>query len=79
MISAAGGFLITALAAWLGFGYWSLAIGPAFTAAIVLLAAWKVTGWMPGKPVLRVERDIFTFGANSHRLQHRQLLLAQSR
>ncbi|WFU07228.1 lipopolysaccharide biosynthesis protein (plasmid) [Rhizobium sp. CB3171] len=64
VISAAAGFLATALAAWKGFGYWSLAIGPAITAAVTLLAAWWTTRWLPGKPVLRVDGDIISFGAN---------------
>lgn len=64
VISAAAGFVATAFAAWQGLGYWSLAIGPAVTAAVTLLAAWWTTRWLPGRPVLRVDGDIISFGAN---------------
>jgi PST family polysaccharide transporter len=64
VIAAAAGFLVTALAAYEGLGYWSLAIGPAVSAAVALLAAWWATGLLPGRPVFRVERDIISFGAN---------------
>jgi O-antigen/teichoic acid export membrane protein len=62
--STVGGFAVTAIAAYWGFGYWSLAIGPAVAVAIVLLSAWLSTGWMPGRPTLRVDREIISFGAN---------------
>jgi O-antigen/teichoic acid export membrane protein len=64
VLSAAAGFIVTALAAYLGLGYWSLTIGPVVSVAVVLFAAWWVTGWLPGRPVFRVEKDLLSFGAN---------------
>lgn len=62
--AAVVGLTVTAAAAYFGMGYWSLVIGPAASAAIVLLAAWCATRWMPGRPNLRIDRDIISFGAN---------------
>lgn len=62
--AAVVGLLVTAAAAWLGMGYWSLVIGPAASAAVALLAAWWATRWMPGRPEFRIDRDIIAFGAN---------------
>lgn len=64
VISAAAGFLVTALTAYMGMSYWSLAIGTATTAGVALFSAWWATGWLPGRPSFRVERDIISFGAN---------------
>ncbi len=58
------GLAVTALAAYFGLGYWSLVIGPAASAAVVLLAAWWATGWVPGRPSIAIDRDIISFGAN---------------
>ncbi|ASY65353.1 GumJ protein (plasmid) [Sinorhizobium sojae CCBAU 05684] len=62
--AAVVGLLVTAVAAWLGMGYWSLVIGPAASAAVALLAAWLSTRWIPGRPEFRIDRDIISFGAN---------------
>jgi O-antigen/teichoic acid export membrane protein len=62
--AAVVGLLVTAAAAWLGMGYWSLVIGPAASAAVALLAAWWATRWVPGRPEFRIDRDIISFGAN---------------
>ncbi|WP_026616978.1 lipopolysaccharide biosynthesis protein [Ensifer aridi] len=62
--AAVVGLLVTAAAAYLGMGYWSLVIGPAASAAVALLAAWWATRWMPGRPDVRIDRDIISFGAN---------------
>jgi len=64
VISTIGGFAVTAFAAYMGLGYWSLAIGPAIAVTIVLLSAWVTTRWMPGRPTLRIDGDIISFGAN---------------
>ena len=64
VISALAGFAATAIAAYGGLGYWSLALGPAVAAAVALVDAWWSTGWLPGSPTLRVDRDIISFGAN---------------
>ncbi|MDK1493482.1 lipopolysaccharide biosynthesis protein [Sinorhizobium sp. 7-81] len=62
--AAVVGLLVTATAAYLGMGYWSLVIGPAASAAVALLAAWWTTRWMPGRPAFAIDRDIISFGAN---------------
>ncbi|SCB27355.1 lipopolysaccharide biosynthesis protein [Rhizobium hainanense] len=62
--SAFAGLVITAAAAYWGFGYWSLVLGPAVSAVIVLILAWQVTRWMPGRPELNIDREIVSFGAN---------------
>jgi PST family polysaccharide transporter len=64
VISALAGFLVTAVAAYGGLGYWSLALGPAVSAGIALLAAWWSTGWLPGRPTFAIDREIISFGAN---------------
>ncbi|MCA1404290.1 lipopolysaccharide biosynthesis protein [Ensifer sp. IC3342] len=62
--AAVVGLLVTAGAAYLGLGYWSLVIGPAASAAVALMAAWWATRWMPGRPAFAIDRDIISFGAN---------------
>jgi PST family polysaccharide transporter len=62
--SAVAGFAVAATAAWSGFGYWSLLIGSAASAAVSLAGAWLCSRWTPGRPDFRVERDIISFGAN---------------
>lgn len=64
IISAAAGFLATIIAAYMGLGYWSLALSGPTTAILTLVLAWWTTGWLPDKPVLKVDRDIISFGAN---------------
>jgi PST family polysaccharide transporter len=62
--SAVIGFCVAAAAAWRGFGYWSLLIGSAASAAVSLAGAWRCSRWTPGRPDFRIDRDIFSFGAN---------------
>ncbi|MEK1891394.1 MAG: lipopolysaccharide biosynthesis protein [Phyllobacterium sp.] len=64
VITAIAGFLAAAAAAYAGMGYWSLVLGPAASAAVALLAAWRVARWRPDKPVLGIDSDIMSFGAN---------------
>jgi O-antigen/teichoic acid export membrane protein len=64
MMTAAAGLLTTAVAAYVGLGYWSLVIGPAVSAVIALVAAWLATQWMPSRPELKVDAEILSFGAN---------------
>ncbi|TGR60231.1 lipopolysaccharide biosynthesis protein, partial [bacterium M00.F.Ca.ET.194.01.1.1] len=63
-ITAAVGLLATATAAYWGFGYWSLVLGPAVSAVVALVAGWLVTRWTPSWPNLKIDGDIFRFGAN---------------
>jgi O-antigen/teichoic acid export membrane protein len=63
-ITAAIGLLATATAAYWGLGYWSLVLGPAVSAVVALAAGWLVTRWTPSRPNLKIDRDIFRFGAN---------------
>lgn len=51
-------------AAYVGLGYWSLVIGPAAGAVVTLAGAWLATRWKPGRPSIKVEREILSFGAN---------------
>lgn len=51
-------------AAYAGLGYWSLVIGPAAGAVVTLAGAWLATRWKPGRPSIKVEREILSFGAN---------------
>lgn len=62
--TSAAGLAAAIAAAYAGLGYWSLVIGPAVGAAVTLLGAWLATGWTPGRPDLKVEREILSFGAN---------------
>lgn len=62
--TSAAGLVAAIAAAYAGLGYWSLVIGPAVGAAVTLLGAWLATGWTPGRPNLKVERAILSFGAN---------------
>lgn len=62
--TSAAGPVAAIAAAYAGLGYWSLVIGPAVGAAVTLLGAWLATGWTPGRPDLKVEREILSFGAN---------------
>jgi O-antigen/teichoic acid export membrane protein len=64
VVTAIAGFGTAAFAAYAGMGYWSLVLGPAASAAVGLLAAWRVARFRPDKPVLRIDRDIMSFGAN---------------
>ncbi|MGG7517680.1 lipopolysaccharide biosynthesis protein [Allorhizobium undicola] len=64
VLSGAIGLIVTAVCAYLGLRYWSLAIGPIAAAAVVLAASWWTTRWMPGSPTLRADKDIISFGAN---------------
>lgn len=64
MATVLSGFLATAGAAYAGMGYWSLVLGPIVSAAVALGAAWRVVRWKPDRPVLRIDADIMSFGAN---------------
>jgi PST family polysaccharide transporter len=64
VLGALAGFIASVWAAYLGLGYWSLVIGTAATAAVMLAAGWRAARWVPGKPDFRIDRDIFSFGAN---------------
>jgi O-antigen/teichoic acid export membrane protein len=64
VVTALAGFLTAAGAAYAGMGYWSLVLGPAASAAVGLIAAWRVARWKPGRPELRIDPDIMSFGAN---------------
>ncbi|RCS22209.1 lipopolysaccharide biosynthesis protein [Phyllobacterium salinisoli] len=64
VITAVAGLLAVIAAAYAGMGYWSLVIGPAVSAVVALLAAWRAAGWTPNRPELAVDRDIISFGAN---------------
>ncbi len=64
VITAVAGLVATIAAAMAGLGYWSLVIGPAVSALVALVAAWRVARWRPGKPSFRIDREILSFGAN---------------
>jgi O-antigen/teichoic acid export membrane protein len=64
VITAVAGLLTTIAAAYAGLGYWSLVLGPAISALVALLAAWRVARWTPDRPELRLDREILSFGAN---------------
>lgn len=64
VITAVTGLLATIAAAYAGLGYWSLVIGPAVSALVALVAAWRVARWRPDKPSFRIDREILSFGAN---------------
>lgn len=64
VMAALGGLVATIAAAYAGLGYWSLVIGPAVSAIVTLAAAWRTARWTPGKPELRIDREILSFGAN---------------
>lgn len=64
VITAVAGLVATVAAALAGLGYWSLVIGPAVSALVALVAAWRVAQWQPGKPSFRIDREILSFGAN---------------
>lgn len=64
VITAVAGLLATVAAAYAGLGYWSLVIGPAVSALVALVAAWRVARWRPDKPSFRIDREILSFGAN---------------
>lgn len=59
------GFLATALAAWLGLGYWSLMLTPVIVTLVMVGGAWKLCGWRPTRPRWgKLDREIAAFGAN---------------
>lgn len=64
VVTALAGLVAAIAAAYAGLGYWALVIGPAVGAIVTLLGAWLATRWKPGRPNLRVEREILSFGAN---------------
>lgn len=64
VLTGVAGLAAAIAAAYAGFGYWSLVIGPAVGALVTLLAAWMATRWLPGRPNIKVDRDILSFGAN---------------
>lgn len=64
VLVAALGLVAAVAAALLGFGYWSLVLGTTVSAATALLAAWLATRWVPGRPDLRLDPQILSFGAN---------------
>lgn len=64
VLTGVAGLIAAIAAAYGGLGYWSLIVGPAVGALVTLLAAWCSTGWLPGRPDIRVDRDILSFGAN---------------
>ena len=64
VLTAVAGLVAAVAAAYAGLGYWSLVIGPAVGAVVTLLCAWWATRWQPGRPDVKVDREILTFGAN---------------
>ncbi|KXF75872.1 succinoglycan transporter [Paramesorhizobium deserti] len=64
VITALAGLLTVIAAALAGMGYWSLVLGPAVSAIVALAAAWRAAKWKPDRPVLGVDSDIISFGAN---------------
>lgn len=64
VLIAVGGFLCAVIAALAGLGYWSLIIGGIGSAVISVLAAWRAAPWMPGRPTLRVQSELLSFGMN---------------
>ncbi len=64
VLTSVAGLVAAVAAAYAGLGYWALVIGPAVAAVVTLLAAWWATRWQPGKPDVKVDREILTFGAN---------------
>lgn len=64
VLTAMAGLVAAVAAAYAGLGYWSLVIGPAVGAVGTLLGAWWATRWQPGRPDVKVDREILSFGAN---------------
>ncbi|PRD44712.1 lipopolysaccharide biosynthesis protein [Phyllobacterium phragmitis] len=64
VITAVAGLLAVIAAAYAGLGYWSLVIGPAVSAIVALVAAWRAAKWKPDRPVFGIDSDIISFGAN---------------
>ncbi|UUL82374.1 lipopolysaccharide biosynthesis protein [Sphingomonas qomolangmaensis] len=64
VLVAATGFGATVGAALLGSGYWSLVIGPIAAALTAVIAAWIASPWRPGRPTLKLDGDLWSFGAN---------------
>ncbi len=59
------GFAATAIAAWMGMGYWSLLLTPMVTTLVMVGGAWTGCGWRPDAPRWRgIDREIVAFGAN---------------
>lgn len=65
IVSMAGGSIASIIAALLGFGYWSLVIQIAATAAVNAIGVWFACGWRPGRPVRGSGvRQMLAFGGN---------------
>ncbi|MGF7007615.1 lipopolysaccharide biosynthesis protein [Aminobacter sp. BE322] len=64
VLTAAASLVAAVAAAYAGLGYWSLVIGPAVGTLVTLLGAWWATRWQPGRPDVKVDREILSFGAN---------------
>ena len=62
--ASVSGLLVAIWAALNGFGYWALVMSPAMSALVVLIGSWVGSGWKPGLPSVRVDRDILSFGMN---------------
>lgn len=62
--SAGAGLATSAAAAVAGLGFWSLMVGTMAAAATSLAMSWASSGWRPGKPDLRTNRKLLSFGAN---------------
>ena len=61
---ALASFVATVGAAFAGMGYWSLIVGMGASATVSLAAAWRASGWKPGMPDLRMDREMLSFGLN---------------
>lgn len=64
VLGSAGSLIVAVLAALAGLSYWSILLGMLAEALIMLVGAWCVTSWRPGRPDLRLDRDMLSFGAN---------------
>lgn len=61
---AGSGLVFSVLAAWAHWGYWSLVVGWVGSAVVGFVAAWLASPWMPGRPTLRIQSELLSFGAN---------------
>ena len=63
-LTALSSFLGALAGALLGFGYWSLVFGMVLSSVVSLVTAWVAQPYRPGKPTVRIQSDMLTFGAN---------------
>ena len=64
IIGAVIGFIAAMIAVSVGLGYWALVFSPLFMALASTISAFVFSKWKPSKPDFKIDREMFSFGAN---------------